>query len=43
MDYQEVAMLSVLINGICGQMGRNVYVACQAQSGQFSALPRAWT
>lgn len=29
-------MLSVLINGICGQMGRNVYSACQAQSGAFT-------
>lgn len=30
-------MLSLLINGICGQMGRNVYAACQAQSGLFCA------
>jgi len=30
-------MISVLINGICGQMGRAVYAACQAQSGAFSA------
>ncbi len=29
-------MISVLINGICGQMGRAVYAACQAQSGAFS-------
>lgn len=29
-------MISVLINGICGQMGRAVYAACQAQSGVFS-------
>lgn len=28
-------MLSVLINGICGQMGRAVYSACQAQSEAF--------
>jgi 4-hydroxy-tetrahydrodipicolinate reductase len=30
-------MISVLINGICGQMGRAVYAACQAHSGAFSA------
>ncbi|MEN6418661.1 MAG: 4-hydroxy-tetrahydrodipicolinate reductase [Clostridiaceae bacterium] len=29
-------MISVLINGICGQMGRAVFAACQAQSGAFS-------
>ncbi len=31
-------MISVLINGICGQMGRAVYAAVQAQSGVFSAV-----
>ena len=31
-------MISVLINGICGQMGRAVYAAVQAQSGAFSAI-----
>ncbi|NLI53872.1 MAG: 4-hydroxy-tetrahydrodipicolinate reductase [Clostridiales bacterium] len=31
-------MISVLINGICGQMGRAVYAAIQAQSGAFSAV-----
>ncbi len=31
-------MISVLINGICGQMGRAVYAACQAQSGAFSGV-----
>ncbi len=31
-------MISVLINGICGQMGRAVYAAVQAQSGAFSAV-----
>ena len=29
-------MISVIINGICGQMGRAVYAAIQAQSGAFS-------
>ena len=31
-------MISVIINGICGQMGRAVYAAIQAQSGAFSAV-----
>ena len=31
-------MISVIINGICGQMGRAVYAAIQAQSGAFSAI-----
>lgn len=31
-------MISVIINGICGQMGRAVYAAVQAQSGAFSAV-----
>ena len=30
-------MISVIINGICGQMGRAVYAALQAQNGVFSA------
>lgn len=29
-------MLSILINGICGQMGRAVYAACIASNGAFS-------
>ena len=31
-------MISVIINGICGQMGRAVYAAIQAQNGAFSAV-----
>jgi len=31
-------MISVIINGICGQMGRAVYAAIQAQSGAFSTV-----
>ena len=31
-------MISVIINGICGQMGRAVYAAIQAQSGAFCAV-----
>ena len=31
-------MISVIINGICGQMGRAVYDAIQAQNGAFSAV-----
>ena len=31
-------MISVIINGICGQMGRAVYAAILAQSGAFSAV-----
>lgn len=28
-------MISILINGICGQMGRAVYTACKASDGAF--------
>lgn len=31
-------MISVLINGICGQMGRAVYAACQASDGAFDVV-----
>ena len=28
-------MLSILIHGICGQMGRAVYAACNASNGEY--------
>ena len=31
-------MIGVLINGICGRMGRAVYAACQASEGSFNPL-----